>query len=115
MLNTKIDNGKTRENQTNAHRADLMTPIIPKPENLASLVLVVRGEKVLLDSDLAELYGVEARALNQAVARNRNRFPEDFMFQLTPERMGASAVTSCDRIGRQRGPLITTCDEWQRR
>lgn len=62
-----------------------MTHIIPKPENLASLVLAVRGEKVLLDSDLAELYGVEARALNQAVARNRNRFPDDFMFQLTPE------------------------------
>ncbi|MDO9360078.1 MAG: ORF6N domain-containing protein [Polaromonas sp.] len=59
--------------------------IIPKPENLASLVLAVRGEKVLLDTDLAELYGVEARALNQAVARNRNRFPDDFMFQLTPE------------------------------
>ena len=62
-----------------------MTGIVPKPENLASMVLAVRGEKVLLDTDLAELYGVEARALNQAVARNRNRFPDDFMFQLTAE------------------------------
>jgi len=60
-----------------------MTEIIPKPENLAQLVVAVRGERVLLDTDLATLYGVEARALNQAVARNRNRFPEDFMFQLT--------------------------------
>jgi ORF6N domain len=59
--------------------------IIPKPENLASIVLAIRGEKVLLDTDLAELYGVEARALNQAVARNRSRFPDDFMFQLTAE------------------------------
>jgi hypothetical protein len=47
--------------------------------------LAIRGEKVLLDTDLAELYGVEARALNQAVARNRSRFPDDFMFQLTAE------------------------------
>lgn len=60
-----------------------MSKIIPKPETLAQLVVVVRGEKVLLDADLATLYDVEARALNQAVARNRNRFPEDFMFQLT--------------------------------
>lgn len=76
--------------------------IIPKPENLASLVLSIRGEKVLLDTDLAELYGVEARALNQAVARNRNRFPDDFMFQLTTEeweRMRSQFVTSLDAKG----------------
>ena len=57
----------------------------PKPESLATLIVLVRGEKVMLDSDLADLYGVEARALNQAVARNRGRFPEDFMFQLSTE------------------------------
>jgi hypothetical protein len=44
---------------------------------------VVRGEKVMLDSDLAVLYGVPTKALNQAVKRNRERFPGDFMFQLT--------------------------------
>jgi len=79
-----------------------MTDIIPKPENLASLVLAIRGEKVLLDTDLAELYGVEARALNQAVARNRNRFPDDFMFQLTPEeweRVRSRTVTASDAKG----------------
>src|SRR5438034_2552271 len=54
-----------------------------KPENIVQLVFFVRGEKVMLDSDLAALYGVEARALNQAVARNRKRFPADFMFQLS--------------------------------
>lgn len=46
-------------------------------------ILLVRGHKVLLDVHLAELYGVETRALNQAVKRNRERFPADFMFQLT--------------------------------
>jgi len=62
-----------------------MSTIAPKPEHLAKLVLLIRGEKVLLDTDLAELYGVEARVLNQAVSRNRARFPDDFMFQLTAE------------------------------
>ena len=60
-------------------------PSLPKPENLASLICLIRGEKVLLDTDLAALYGVEARALNQAVTRNRKRFPDDFMFQLSEE------------------------------
>ena len=49
--------------------------IILKPENLARLVFFIRSEKVMLDSDLARLYGVEARALNQAVARNRKALP----------------------------------------
>lgn len=48
-------------------------------------ILLVRQHRVMLDFDLAALYGVEARALNQAVKRNLARFPEDFMFQLTPE------------------------------
>lgn len=62
-----------------------MNAVTPKPENLAKFVYLIRGEKVLPDTDLAELYGVEARALNQAVARNHARFPDDFMFQLTTE------------------------------
>src|SRR5436309_3468615 len=57
--------------------------VILKPENLARLVFFIRGEKVMLDADLAALYGVEPRALNQAVVRNRKRFPADFMFQLS--------------------------------
>jgi hypothetical protein len=48
-------------------------------------ILLIRGEKVLLDSDLAEMYGVPTKALNQAVKRNLERFPKDFMFQLTWE------------------------------
>jgi len=54
-------------------------------ERIERAILSIRGEKVMLDSDLAELYGVETKALNQAVKRNANRFPEDFMFQLTAD------------------------------
>ena len=78
-----------------------MSTITPKPENLAKLVYLVRGEKVLLDSDLAELYDVEARVLNQSVARNRARFPDDFMFQLTTEEwtaMRSQTVTSSQSV-----------------
>jgi ORF6N domain len=46
-------------------------------------IFLIRGQKVMLDADLALLYGVEARSLNQAVSRNRQRFPADFMFQLS--------------------------------
>ena len=56
-----------------------------KLEHLASMIYLVRGEKVLLDADLAALYGVTTKALNQAVKRNLARFPVDFMFQLTAE------------------------------
>ena|SRR5688500_6569057 len=54
-------------------------------ERIDSRILLIRGHKVLLDRDLAQLYGVETRALNQAVRRNADRFPADFMFSLTRE------------------------------
>jgi hypothetical protein len=50
-----------------------------------SMIYVIRGHKVMVDSDLAELYGVLTKNLNKAVGRNKDRFPEDFMFQLTEE------------------------------
>jgi hypothetical protein len=53
--------------------------------DIASLIRTVRGQKVILDADLAKIYGVETGALNRAVIRNRRRFPADFMFQLTRE------------------------------
>ena len=56
--------------------------IIPE-EIISNKIYFVRNEKVMLDRDLAELYGVETRTFNQAVKRNVNRFPEDFMFQLS--------------------------------
>ena len=59
---------------------------LPIPvERIEKAILLVRGQKVLLDRDLAVLYGVETRVLNQAVRRNINRFPPDFMFELTRE------------------------------
>jgi hypothetical protein len=61
----------------------------PRPENIAALVHAVRGEGVIFDADLAALYGVPTRALNQAVKRNRVRFPSDFMFQLTDKEWAA--------------------------
>jgi hypothetical protein len=55
------------------------------PERIERLILLIRGQKVMLDRDLARLYGVETRVLNQAVRRNIDRFPKDFMFRLTRE------------------------------
>ena len=61
-----------------------MSKLIPiKEENIASHIYLIRGEKVMLDYDLAMLYSVETRALKQAVKRNVKRFPDDFMFVLT--------------------------------
>lgn len=60
------------------------TDLIPA-ERIARSIYFLRGQKVMLDSDLAELYGVETSNLNKAVKRNVDRFPPDFMFQLTPE------------------------------
>ena len=61
-----------------------MTTVVPV-ESIVSKIVLLRGEKVLLDRDLAELYDVETKQLKRAVRRHGNRFPEDFMFQLTKE------------------------------
>ena len=59
-------------------------PLVKIPaERLEKAIFLIRGEKVMLDRDLAELYGVETRTLNQSVRRNLERFPPDFMFELT--------------------------------
>jgi hypothetical protein len=55
------------------------------PDEIARQILLIRGQRVMLSTDLATLYGVEVRTLVQAVKRNRRRFPGDFMFQLTGE------------------------------
>ena len=57
---------------------------LPVENKVESLIRVIRGQQVMLDRDLAELYGVETKRLNEQVKRNIERFPEDFMFQLTP-------------------------------
>ena len=58
-------------------------------ENIESMVYFIRGQKVMLDFDLARIYGYSTKAFNQQIKRNLNRFPEDFMFQLTAEEVNA--------------------------
>jgi len=62
-----------------------MDQLVPKEEIIAGKILVIRRQKVMLDSVLAELYDVETKVLKRAVRRNIERFPEDFMFELTNE------------------------------
>ena len=64
---------------------------------ITSRILLIRDQRVMVDADLAQLYGVPTKALNQAVKRNRQRFPPDFMFQLTAEEK-AEVVTNCDHL-----------------
>jgi hypothetical protein len=64
-------------------------------------ILLIRGEKVIVDADLATFYGVTTKRLNEQVKRNRDRFPEDFVFQLTiPEK--SELVANCDHLSRLR-------------
>ena len=84
---------------------------IPEKRILRSIILV-RVEKVILDSDLAELYGVETRRLNEQVRRNIEKFPEDFMFQLTKQEFdnlkSQIAISSSGLGGRRKLPLVFT-------
>jgi len=66
-------------------------------EKIAGLILLLRGQRVMIDHDLAKLYKVQTKVLNQAVKRNEKRFPPDFMFQLTPQEK-AEVVTNCDHL-----------------
>ena len=75
-----------------------MKTLIPI-EMIERKIYLIRGQKVMIDRDLAELYGVETRVLNQAVRRNINRFPEDFMFALSREEiMNLSQIVISSRI-----------------
>lgn len=64
---------------------------------IESRIMSIRGRQIMIDRDLAELYGVETKRLNEAVKRNKDRFPERFRFQLTKEEM-VELVTNCDRF-----------------
>lgn len=84
--------------------------LIPS-DRIAQAILLVRRQKVMLDADLAELYGVETRALVQAVKRNIERFPEDFMFQLSQKEFAilrSQSVTSSHWGGRRYPPYAFT-------
>ena len=71
-------------------------------------ILTIRGMQVMLDRDLAALYGVSTKALNQAVKRNAERFPDRFMFRLTDSEMN-ELVTNCDRFKRLKHSSVTMC------
>ena len=66
-------------------------------ERIENKILVIRGKKVMLDRDLATLYGVTTKVLNQAAKRNKRRFPSDFMFRLTKQEKN-EVVTDCDHL-----------------
>ena len=88
-----------------AESTELMTV-----DNLCNQVYIIRGQQVMLDYDLAELYGYEVKALNQQVKRNIDRFPEDFMFQLkkeeVPEVFSKSQIVTLNEKGDKRGTNI---------
>jgi len=80
-------------------------------ERVADRILSIRGHRVMLDADLAELYGVATKRLNEAVRRNAARFPEDFMFRLMPdeaESLRSHYATSKGRGGRRYIPYAFT-------
>ena len=86
-------------------------PIIQE-EIIVSRIYLIRGKKVMLDRDLAELYDVETRILNQAVRRNEKRVPEDFMFQLTPQELenwkSQIEISNRENMGLRKPPLAFT-------
>lgn len=73
-----------------------MNELIPK-EIIENKILIIRGQKVMLDRDLAQLYEVETKVLNQAVKRNVERFPDNFIFKLNDNEL-KELVTNCDRF-----------------
>lgn len=75
------------------------TAILIPTERIERAILLVRGQRVMLDADLALIYGVTTKRLNEQVRRNRERFPSDFMFQLTEGEKG-KVVANCDHLAR---------------
>lgn len=73
-------------------------PVVPKGK-IEQRILMIRGEKVIIDADLAEFYGVPTKRLNEQVKRNKNRFPEDFMFQLDDDEK-SEVVAKCDHLNK---------------
>ena len=93
------------------------TASIQPVEQIESLIITVRGKQVILDRDLARLYGVETKVLNQAVKRNIERFPEDFLFQLTKEEyeiLKSQIVTSSEEVLRSQIVTIENDEDFLR-
>jgi len=75
---------------------------------IAQRIMIIRGRRVMIDADLAELYGVPTKALNQAIKRNSDRFPEDFMFRLTSTEK-QEVVTNCDHLAQLKYSSTLPC------
>jgi hypothetical protein len=90
---------------------DRSKSLVPE-KSIAKIIMVIRGQKVIVDSDLAALYGVETKRLNEQVRRNMHKFPEDFMFQMTKEEFeilkSQIATSSSDWGGKRKLPLVFT-------
>jgi hypothetical protein len=88
------------------------TDLLIAPDKIQQMVHVVRGQRVMLDFDLARLYGVTTRRLNEQVGRNRERFPEDFAYMLTQQEdmdlMSQNATSKTGRGGRRKLPWAFT-------
>ena len=87
-------------------------PVLFPDHIVLSKIFTIRDHKVMIDRDLAELYGVETRALNQAVKRNLQRFPEDFMFQMTSDELenwkSQIVISNKEKMGIRKPPLVFT-------
>ena len=95
---------------------------VPRQENISQLVFFIRGERVMLDADLAVLYGVQTGALNRAVKRNATRFPGDFMFRLDADdwvslkcQIGISKAPARRVVGGLRSQIVTSISRGGRR
>lgn len=89
------ENNPSKAKTTLSLTSEVNEPVVNNDQlNVGSLIRDIRGQQVMLDRDLAELYGVETRRLNEQVKRNIERFPEDFMFQLTKEECSKSQTAT---------------------
>jgi hypothetical protein len=83
-----------------------------QPSIIQNKIYFIRGQRIMIDRDLAEIYGVETRVLNQAVKRNIERFPEDFMFQLTElefnEWKSQIVISNSENMGLRKKPFVFT-------
>lgn len=91
-------------------KAPHATSAVLLPQDLAERIQVIRGQRVLLDADLARLYEVETKRFNEQIRRNPARFPPDFMFSLTPQEFAdlRSQIATSNRGGRRYLPMVFT-------
>ena len=96
-LENPVNNDKTQS---------AVQQVVVPTDKIERSILLIRGQKVILDTDLAELYGVRTKVFNQAIKRNKKRFPSDFIFRLTKEEK-REVVTNCDHLAKLRfSPIL---------